>query len=369
MVAVGLIVWASATATAMRSMAQETPAPESKTVKVIQDNSPPGTNPDTTPASPIPGLIKAAGQAARNRDYSTCAQMLEKVVALDPKYKNALNYLGWTYNALGQYTKAETVLRKAIEVDPKDPYAYNNLGQALAGQKKYTEAIELYQKQLESRPRDPWAHANLARVCTLTKEYEKALAQLEIAASISPNDASIPYNMGIAYAKLRQSDLAQKVFEKSAELQPVPLRWNSVAYQIADYSLDLKTAEKYAQQAIAAQVLQMRDTTLEHITREDAYAASRIASYWDTWGWIKFRQNNVSEAEKYVKSAWLIHSIAINSEHLGEIYEKQKKIPEATKMYQMALADDATLTSAKDRLTALVGTAKVDALIEEGAGC
>jgi tetratricopeptide (TPR) repeat protein len=60
--------------------------------------------------------------------------MLEKVVTLDPKYKNALNYLGWTYNALGQYTKAETVLRKAIEVDPKDPYAYNNLGQALAGQ-------------------------------------------------------------------------------------------------------------------------------------------------------------------------------------------------------------------------------------------
>jgi len=311
--------------------------------------------------------LKAADQAAKNRDYSTCAQMLERVVTLDPKYKNAWNYLGWIYNALGEYTKAESVLRKAIDVDPKDSRAYNNLGQALAAQKKYPEAIEQYQKQVELNPKDPWAHANMGRVYMLMKEYEKALAQLEIAAAISPNDPGIPYNMGRAYARLRQPDLAQKAFEKSADLQPVPLRWNAVAYQMADESLDLKVAEKYAQQAIAAQVLQMRDTSLQHLTK-DAYAASRIGSYWDTWGWIRYRENDLAEAEKYVKSAWLIHPLAISSEHLGEIYEKQKKTAEATMMYQMALADDGALSSAKERLIALAGSAKFDALVEEGHG-
>ena len=350
----------------MSLYAQETSQPAAKDLKVVQENPATGAKADATPESPIPGLLKAADQAAKNRDYSTCAQMLEKVVAIDPKYKNAWNYLGWTYNALGQYTKAETALRKAIEVDAKDPRAYNNLGQAFAAQKKYPEAIEQYQKQAELNPKDQWAHANMGRVYILMKEYEKAIAELDTAATISPSDASIPFNMGRAYAKLNKPELAEKALEKSAELQPVPMRWNSVAYELAEQSLDLKAAEKYAQQAIAAQVLQMRDTQLDHVTREDVYAASRISSYWDTWGWIKYRENDVSEAEKYVKSAWLIRPVGIISEHMGEIYEKQKKVPEATKMYQMALADDANLTTSKERLTALAGAEKVDALIEEG---
>jgi TonB family protein len=294
--------------------------------------------------------------------------MLEKVVAIDPKYKNGWNYLGWTYNAMGQYTKAEAALRKAIEVDAKDPRAYNNLGQALAAQKKYPEAIEQYQKQVEINSKDQWAHANMGRVYIQMKEYEKALTQLAAAASISPNDASIPFNIGRACAKLLQPDCATQAFEKSAELQPVSLRWNAVAYEMANEALDLKAAEKYAQQAIAAQVLQMRDTSLDHVTREDAYAASRIAAYWDTWGWIKYRENDLGEAEKYVKSAWLIRQPGIISEHLGEIYEKQQKTAEATRLYQMAMADDANLTSARERLTALVGAEKVDVRAEEGHG-
>ena len=365
--AVVLTVWASTTPLEMTLNAQEGSA-EGKTVKIIRENAATGADPSATPTSPISGLLKAADQAAKNRDYSTCAQMLERVVAIDPKYKNGWNYLGWTYNALGQYTKAEAALRKAIEVDPKDPRAYNNLGQALAAQKKYSEAIEQFQKQVEINPKDQWAHANMGSMYIQMKEYEKALTQLEIAASISPNDASIPFNMGRAYAKLRQPDPATKAFEKSVELQPVPPRWNAVAYEMADEVLDLEAAEKYAQQAIAAQVLQMRDISLDHVTKEDAYATSRIASYWDTWGWIKYRENDLGEADKYVKSAWLIHQLGINSEHLGEIYEKQKKTAEATKLYQMALADDANLTSARERLTAMVGAEKVDALAEEGHG-
>jgi len=129
----------------------------------------------------IPSLIKGADQAIRNREYSTCAQLLEQVVAIDPNYKNAWNYLGWTYNALGQYAKAEEALRKAIVVNPNDPQAYNNLGQALAFQKRYDEAIPQYQQQAFIRPRDPWAHANLGRMYLLTKEYKQAIEELEVA--------------------------------------------------------------------------------------------------------------------------------------------------------------------------------------------
>jgi len=330
------------------------------------------TNPGplaTATATPILGLIRGADQAARNRDYSTCAQLLEKVVSIDPNYKNAWNYLGWTYNALGQYDKAEVALRKAIAVDPRDPRAYNNLGQALANQKRYDEAVPQYLKQIEINPKDQWAHANLGRVYMLTKQYDKAIAELEIAATISPEDPSIPFNLGRAYAKVNKPEEAAEALEKSEGLQPVPFRWNAVAYEMAVEKLDLQQAEKYAQSAIAATVLQMRDTSLDHLTREDANLVSRIASYWDTWGWIRFQENDLLEAEKYVKCAWLIHAFNIDGDHLGQIYEKQGRKAEAIEMYQMALAVDPSASETRERLIALAGPdAKIDKLIEEGHG-
>jgi len=319
--------------------------------------------------SPIPGLIRSADQAARNRDYSTCAQLLEKVVAIDPHYKNAWNYLGWTYNALGQYDKAESALRKAILVDPKDPRAYNNLGQALANQKKYDEAIAQYLKQIELNPKDPWASANLGRVYLLMKQYDKAIATLQTAATISPDDASVMFNLGRAYAKANEAEKAVQALEKSAQMQPVPFRWNAVAYEMAVDKLDLPQAEKYSQSAIAATVLQMRDASLEHLTKEDAYMASRIASYWDTWGWIRFQEGNLPAAEKYVKCAWMIHSFSVDADHLGQIYEKQRRTADAIRMYEMALAADSSATETRERLTNLAGAdAGIDTMIENGHG-
>jgi TonB family protein len=346
-----------------------------------QESASPPSNPQSASAnqtssvagpgseSPIPGLIRSADLAIRNRDYSTCAQLLEQVVAIDPNYKNAWNYLGWTYNALGQYGKAEAALRKAILVDPSDPRAYNNLGQALVYQKKYDEAIPQFAKQIELNPRDQWASANLGRVYLLTKQYDKAIAILQGAAAISPQDASVQYNLGRAYFKSNEPQKAVEALEKSAQLQPVPLRWNSVAYELAVDKLDLPQAEKFAQLAIAAAVLQMRDTSLEHLTREDSFMASRIASYWDTWGWIRFQEGLLPEAEKYVKSAWLIHSFSIDADHLGQIYEKQGRKAEAIRMYQMALAVDSSNTETRERLSSLAGVgAQINSLIEEGRG-
>jgi tetratricopeptide (TPR) repeat protein len=317
--------------------------------------------------TPEQNLIQAADQAVRVRDYSTAAQLLEKITATDPNYKNAWNYLGWIYNALGQYEKAEAALKKAIAIDPKSPTAYNNLGQAFAFQKKYDDAISQYQKQLEINPRDPWAHANLGRVYELSKQYDKALSELQIAAAISPSDPSIPFNMALAYANTNQAENASKAFEKSVQLQPIPSRWNAVAYQMAVNKLDLSKAQEYSQSAIAATVLQMRDISLDHLTREDVRQASQISSYWDTWGWIRFQQNNLKEAETYVRCAWMIHGLNVNGDHLGQIYEKLGRKPDAIRMYQMALASDPSASETRDRLVALAGTdANIDQLVAQG---
>jgi tetratricopeptide (TPR) repeat protein len=313
-------------------LAQENVRPSSAQSPTVSANQPSSVPAVPASETQIPALIRSADLAVRNRDYSTCAQLLEQVVAIDANYKNAWNYLGWTYNALGQYGKAEAALRKAILVNPSDPRAYNNLGQALVYQKKYDEAIPQFVKQIELNPRDQWASANLGRVYLLTKQYDKAIAILQSATAISPLDASIQFNLGRAYFKSNEPQKAAEALEKSAQLQPVPLRWNSVAYELAVDKLDLPQAEQFARSAIAAAVLQMRDTSLEHLSKEDSFIASRIASYWDTWGWIRFQEGLLSEAEKYVRCAWMIHSFSIDADHLAQIYEKEGRKADAIRM-------------------------------------
>jgi TonB family protein len=316
--------------------------------------------------NPAQSLYTAARRAGNNRDFSTCAQLLEEAVAKDANYTVAWSYLGWTYNTLGKYEKAETALRKAIELNPSDTASYNNLGQALAGQKKYNEAIPQYQKQIALNPRDRWAHTNLGRVYLLLQQYEKAIPELETAASITPDDAYLLFNLGRAYAKTNQPEKAGKSLMRSVELQPVPFRWNGVAYEMALDNLGLDQAQKYAESAIAATVLQMQGVSLDRVTNDDVRHTASLAAYWDTFGWIRFRQGNLPEAEKYVKSAWLLHSTGEVTDHLAQIYEKEGRKPEAIQMYELALATPQPMAETRGRLAALLGSeSDIDRLAEE----
>jgi TonB family protein len=316
--------------------------------------------------SPAQGLYLAARTAGGNRDFSTSAQLLEEAVAKDSNHKYAWGYLGWVYNAMGKYEKAEVALRRAIALNPSDGISYNNLGQALAGQKKYDEAIPQYQKQIALVAKDKWAHANLGRVYLVQKEYGKALPELETAATISPDDPSVAFNLGRAYGNSGQPDKALAAFAHSASLQPVPVRWNAVAYEMAKEALGLAEAAKYSENAIAATVLQMRATALDHISNDDVRTSSLLAAEWDTLGWIRFQQGNLAEAGKYVNSAWRVHSAGEVGDHLGQIYEKQGRKADAIEQYELTLAGTQPLPETRARLANLLGSdANIDQRIEE----
>lgn len=318
------------------------------------------------PESPAQALYAAARKASSTRDYSACAQLLEQAVALDPASDYAWNFLGWTYNSLGKYEKAEAALRKAIALNPVGTGANNNLGQALAGQKKYEEAIPQFRKQIEINPRDQWAHANLGRIYVLLEQYDKAIPELEIAASIKPDDPYIPYNLGRAYARTGHPEDAVKSFKKSVELQPTPTRWNWVAYEMALNKLDLDQAQKYAESAIAAIVLQMRGTSLDHVTNEDVRLSASLAAFWDTLGWIRFQQGNLPDAEKYVRGAWLVHSTGEVGDHLAQIYERQGRKQEAIHQYELSLAAAHPMAETRGRLASLLGSDNdIDHLTEQ----
>ena len=278
-------------------------------------------------------LYESAQRAVANQNYTSAAQLLETLVAQDPDYTNAWNYLGWIYNRLHKYDKAEDSLKKAIEVNPRDLLAYNNLGQAYAYQKRYDEAIPQYLKQLDINKNDRYANANLGRVYLELKQYDKAISALKSGATADPKDPTVFYNLGRAYAKNNQMDDAKEAFKKSVDLEPMPMRFNNVAYQMAVLNVDLHAAQHYAETGLGALATKMRNVSLEQIGGDDSRMTTQISYLWGTLGWTLFEEGRVPEGEKYIKSAWLLRSNGEIGYNLGRVYEAQGRRDDAIRTY------------------------------------
>ncbi len=318
------------------------------------------------PDAPFKELYESAQRAVANQNYTSAAQLLETLVAQDPDYTNAWNYLGWIYNRLRKYDKAEDSLKKAIEVNPRDLLAYNNLGQAYAYQKRYDEAIPQYLKQLDIKKKDRYANANLGRVYLELKQYDKAISALEAAETADPKEPAVFYNLGRAYAKNTQTDKAKEAFKKSVDLEPVPMRFNNVAYQMAVLNVDLHTAKHYAETGLAALVSKMRNVSLEQVGVDDGRMTTWISYLWGTLGWILFEEGRVPEAEKYIKSAWLLRSHGEIGYNLGRVYEAQGRRDDAIRTYELSLSASEPYAEARQRLALLLGgDSEIDHRVEE----
>ena len=115
------------------------------------------------------------------RKDDSIAQM-KKVISLDPKNANALNYLGYTYADLGQdLDEAERLIKEALKQKPDDGYITDSLGWVY------------YKKGL----------------------FSKAVTFLEKAASLEPEDPIILEHLGDAYLKDNQNQKALKFYKRS----------------------------------------------------------------------------------------------------------------------------------------------------------
>lgn len=308
-----------------------------------------------TESHAVDALYQAGQRSLSNSDFEGAARIFEDTVTKDPKHKSAWNSLGWTYNKLGQFQKAEAALRKAIEINASDRSAYNNLGNSLVGQERYEEAIPQFLKQIEISPGDKWAHINLGRAYLLTKRYEKAVAELEGASTITPNDPAVPFLLARAYHGTGHDEQAVQQFQKSAALDPIPSRWNVIAYQMALDKVALDQAAHFAALAIEATEGRLKDVSLEHISTEIARLPSSLGAYWDTMGWIKFQQGDLKSAETYIASAWPLQTSGPVADHLGQIYEKQGRKADAIRMYALAIAATNAGPDTRQRLALLIG--------------
>lgn len=306
-------------------------------------------------------LYQAALDAEKAANWPQAARLYAATAAKDPDRENVWNALGHAYNVLLRYDDAIPALEKAIAKNPYDPYAYNNLGQAYRGLSRYDDAIKQYQKQIEINPLDQYAHANLAAVYQTQKKYDLAQKEYQTALKITPNNIGLNIGLGNADLALHQDDAALQAFQKVLEKLPSPVTWNDVAYYLADNDSHLDLAEQYSRNSIRTVEAQLEAASLDTVGPVQAGLVTSLSAYWDTMGWIKFKQGDMKSAEAYIHAAWMLEDASDMGDHLGQIYEKEGRRADAIHAYALALDCLEPPLETRGRLAALIGDAKVNA--------
>ena len=321
--------------------------------EVTLTNTSPGAGGVSAGDQSASDLFDAAVEALKNEHYAVAIDLLERVVKLEPKHKDAWNDLGKAYMQLGQTDQAISAFKKQIENNAYDPFAYNALGLAYEHQGKYDEAIAAFKKQIEINPLDPYAHGNLGRLYVGQKRFTEAVPELEKAVDIQPKNPLLEIWLGQAYIATKQTDKGMAAFEKAITLSPAPLTWNNIAYSLAEQDVQLDRAGNYADSAINALETQLRDVNLDNLRMQELGTTQLMFSVWDTRGWVDFKRGNLDNAEKYILPAWQAGGSGDEAEHLAEIYEKRGKRDQAIQYYMMSLVAEDASPAARAKLTAL----------------
>ena len=116
----------------------------------------------------------------REKKYADAEQQFRKVLASDPQYTQALNYLG--YMLADQNTKLEEALamiKRAVELDPANGAYLDSLGWAYYRLGKYDLAEENLVKASQKINTDPTVHSHLGDLYQKTGRLKQAATHWE----------------------------------------------------------------------------------------------------------------------------------------------------------------------------------------------
>jgi TonB family protein len=324
--------------------------------------------PSVVHRSEVIDLYKQGQDEAKQHNYANAVESFTSALKLAPQYPEAWRELGRAQMYLRNYSDAETAFRKYLALAPDDHLAYSHTAWVLYTEKKYTEEVDILEKRIAASPNDGDANARLGTAYLALHQPEKALPVLQKAVSILPQYEYPQFNLARAYLQLHQEDIAAAEFQRAIKLSDTSSVRNSAAYALAEANTHLEIAATWANDAINAVELELNQAKLP-LQTATMLRVSQLAAYWDTMGWIKFQQGDLSTAEKYIRASTELADDSTILMHLGKICEAQKRAEQAIEAYAEALASvptarglDEDEKEARARLVALLGN---ESLVED----
>ncbi len=293
--------------------------------------------PDTT----VPGAAEAyntARDAFQQGTPLTAIKELERSVSEDPKFARAWVLLGQTRLQMGQTEQGLEAMRKATYAEPDKGIVYKALGFQLMTLRRLDEAISVWKKFIEIDPDDGDGPDNLALVYSELKKYADAIPLLESRVQAQPENTGYRMQLASAYLRTGDEQKSMAIYDQLLKVSDGQSTKNDIAYELADANRRLPDALKYSREAVQEEEEASQKIRLSELKEEDLAHSPKLASYWDTLGWVYFRLGQLQNAESYLSAGWALSQNGTIAEHLGEVYEAQHRKADALRIYRLAIS-------------------------------
>ena len=175
-------------------------------------------------------------------DCRRAAQRYDQYVQLDDGSPRVLYKLALARYRSGRTTSAIPPLRQAVSLDDRFAEAYYLLGLCLREQQLSEEALEALRQAIELAPGLIEAREALLDLHASLGQTTQEIEQLEALAALDAGRPERKVNLGLAYARAGQADLAVLTLGRAAEQHPDQPRvyvalgrvWLNIAEQSGD---------------------------------------------------------------------------------------------------------------------------------------
>lgn len=146
----------------------------------------------------------------------------QKAIKLDPENKESLNYLGYVSARFYKYDDAIAYYMRAISVDPEYSEAMNNLGVVYLDIENWDKAIEYFKAALNNKVYSTPEKAFTSMGYAYYKKGELTYAEEALKEALIRNQAFplAMYTLGMVYLDRGDDKAAIRKFEQAVEILP-----------------------------------------------------------------------------------------------------------------------------------------------------
>ena len=302
-------------------------------------------------------LMREGFEALQKRDVAAAKDAFARVEKLNPRQADLWRGYGIAFVMDQQEDKALQALQKELRYHPDSTTVYPMVAELQMRSGHSDDAMETWRSLLKVAPKDTNAVWQIWRLATEKKRYSEAVEPLRASLKSVPDNANVESMLGEVLLRTGKKDEGVAVLKKMGAHAPAFQILNNAAWALADTDADLPLAREYGEKAVSNLEDDAKKTALTSLADQDLGYTDALCSLWDTLGWVYFHQGDFAKAERYIRAAWLLGQGATEADHLGQIYERQKKRQEAVHAYRLALARDSRQDETRARLEKL-GTAE-----------
>lgn len=162
-------------------------------------------------------------------DYAQAAQQLELVLAKRPTDDEAVRALGFAYQRMKDFGKAEATFRRAIDLRPHYWAGYSWLGAFYWSRGQYDKSVQMFERVIAISPDNYRGYNNAGGIYVLQGNFAEAVKKLERGVQIRPTLGGSS-NLGTAYFFLHRYPEAANAFEQAVHLnEKSHVAWGNLA--------------------------------------------------------------------------------------------------------------------------------------------